>query len=255
MKTILSVLAAFLGVTTATHAADMPAKAPAAPAVYNWSGCYLGGEGGGSWGRSEQIAGAGPATGATITGGFDLNGALAGFTFGCNLQYNNVVFGLEDDVFWTDMHGSASDRPPFNVATTSQTKVDWVNTVRPRIGYAFDRFMVYGTAGVALARTQVQVANPVFGALVDHQNRSGWVAGAGAEWAAWTGPFVDVILKVEYLHSDYNGDLGSQPYFNPSVVLANGTIVTREARLSSDMVRAGVNLKFNSGGSTAPVKQ
>jgi outer membrane immunogenic protein len=67
---------------------------------------------------------------------------------------------------------------------------------------------------------------------------------------------VDVTLKVEYLHSDYNGELGSQQYFNPSVVLGNTNVVTRETRLTDDMVRAGLNLKFNSGGSTtAPVKQ
>jgi outer membrane immunogenic protein len=164
MKTTLSILAAFLGVTTATYAADMPAKAPVAPAVYNWSGCYLGGEGGWGAGQSEQVSAAGATIGQTITGGFDMNGAIAGFTFGCNLQYNNVVFGVEDDVFWTDMHGSASDRPPFVTTTTSQTKVDWVNTVRPRVGYAFDRFMIYSTGGVALARTQVVVSNPAFGA-------------------------------------------------------------------------------------------
>jgi outer membrane immunogenic protein len=165
MKTILSILAAVLGATTATYAADLPAKAPAAPAVYDWSGCYLGAEGGGSRGRSQQIAAAGAFAGLPITGGFDLNGGLAGFTFGCNLQYNNFVFGIEDDVFWTNLHGSAGDQPPFNTTATNQISESWVNTVRPRVGYAFDRFMVYGTAGVALARTQVLVSAPAFGAL------------------------------------------------------------------------------------------
>jgi outer membrane immunogenic protein len=146
MKKIFSILAVFIGVTTAAYAADMPVKAPGAPAAYNWSGCYLGGEGGGSWGRSQQIATAGAFSGLPINGGFDVTGAIAGFTFGCNLQYNNIVFGIEDDVFWTNLHGSAPDQPPFNAAATNQTKVDWVNTVRPRIGYAFDRFLVYGTA-------------------------------------------------------------------------------------------------------------
>jgi outer membrane immunogenic protein len=107
-----------------------------------------------------------------INGGFDLNGGgLAGFTFGCNLhlRYNNFVFGIEDDVFWTNLHGSASDQLPFNTAATNQTNESWVNTVRPRVGHAFDRFLVYGTAGVALARTQVLVSDPVFGAVVDHR--------------------------------------------------------------------------------------
>jgi outer membrane immunogenic protein len=147
----------------------VPAKAPPAPVAFNWSGCYIGAEGGGSWGRSEQVAAAGANAGSTITGGFDLNGGLAGGTGGCNLQYDNFVFGIEDDVSWTNEHGSASDRPPFVTTATSQTSEKWINTLRPRLGYAFDRFLVYGTAGVALASTEVLVSNPTFGTLVDHQ--------------------------------------------------------------------------------------
>jgi outer membrane immunogenic protein len=255
MKTKLAILAAFLGMTTGAYAADMAVKAPGAPVVYNWSGCYLGGEGGWSMGRSQEIGALAPFVGVPVNNGFDMNGALAGFTFGCNLQYQNYVFGLEDDVYWTNLHGRTGDVAPFNVAATNETRLDWANTVRPRIGYAFDRFMIYGTAGVALARTQVLVSLPAFGSVSDHQNRSGWVAGAGAEWAVYTGPFVDLTLKAEYLHGDYNGDLGTQKYFNTPVALGTTAVITREARLTTDTVRFGVNLKFNSGSSTPPVKQ
>jgi outer membrane immunogenic protein len=137
--------------------------------------------------------------------------------------------------------------------TTSETREKWLNTLRGRVGYAVDRVMLYGTVGAALAGGQVLVSNPaVFASVSDHQVHSGWVAGAGVEWAAWSAPWADVSFKVEYLHADF----GSTLYVNPSVVLPGATIVTRETHLSDDIVRAGVNLKFNPGGSTvATAKQ
>jgi outer membrane immunogenic protein len=83
------------------------------------------------------------------------------------------------------------------------------------------------------------------------KNRSGWVVGAGAEWAAWSVPWADITFKVEYWHTDF----GSAQYFNPSVPVGNATVVTRDSRLSDNIVRAGVNLKFNWGHDTVAAKQ
>jgi outer membrane immunogenic protein len=254
MKKIVSIFAAFLGVTTAAYAADVPAPVkapPAAPAAFDWSGCYIGVEGGGAWGRSEQVAAAGAASASTITGRFNINGGLAGGTGGCNIEYNNFVFGLEDDFSWINAHGSHQDLPPFNTTTLSETQQKWLNTIRGRVGYAIDRVMLYGTVGAALTEGQVLVSNPaLFGTVSDHQVHSGWVAGAGVEWAAYSVPWADVTFKVEYLHADF----GSTLYINPSVAFPGLTVVTRETHLSDDMVRAGVNLKFNTGGGTVASK-
>jgi outer membrane immunogenic protein len=141
MKKILSILAAFLAATTATFAADMPAKAPAAPAVFNWSGCYLGVEDGGRWGRSNSVAASGANVGSTLTS-FDVNGGLGGGTVGCNLQIDNFVLGLEDDYSWTNDSGGAKDQPPFPATTANVLNQRWINTLRGRFGYAFDRFLV-----------------------------------------------------------------------------------------------------------------
>jgi len=244
MKKILSILAALTGFTTAGYAADMPAKAPPAPAVFNWSGCYFGAEGGGSWGRSEQVAASSANAGSTLTR-FDVNGGLAGGTIGCNLQIDNFVLGVEDDYSWTNARGSANDLPPFRAAITNQMHENWINTLRGRVGYAFDRFLVYGTAGAALAGTEVLVSDPAIGTFVDRKSRSGWVAGVGGEWAAWSASWVDVTFKVEYLHADF----GSAQYFDPSVAPGNFPFDRRDTRLSDDIVRAGVNLKLNWGGS------
>ena len=96
-----------------------------------------------------------------------------------------------------------------------------------------------------IGRREVNVTNPVVGTSVtDSQNRTGWVAGVGGEWAAWTGPSGALTLKLEYLHADF----GTARYIDPPVVTAvGGTVVTRDVKLTNDILRAGLNWKFDWG--------
>ncbi len=231
-----------VGLATAASAADLAVKAPAykAPVImpFSWTGCYVGVEGGGIWGRSKDTA-ADPARanfGLPINNGFDLSGGLVGGTVGCNYQVSNWVLGVENDISWTNASGSAFDIAPFNTSATSETKEKWLDTVRGRIGFAWERALFYGTGGAAFAGTTVQVCNTIT-CVSDSQTRTGWVAGGGIEYAAWD----HVTLKVEYLHADF----GTSTYINPSVQVAPGrTIVTRDVPLTNDIVRAGVNYRF-----------
>jgi outer membrane immunogenic protein len=247
-KLFLGMAAVLVASTTTTLAADlavrpMPAAMPV-PVIFSWTGCYIGVEGGGNWGRSEQVARSGVLTDTTITGEFGLSGGIAGGTVGCNFQTSNFVIGIENDYSWTNKRGSVFDLPPFNVTTTSSTREKWIDTLRPRFGYAWDRYMIYGTVGVAWAGTDVVVSNPAFGSVIDSKTRLGWTAGVGGEWAAWTGPWGALTLKLEYLHADFD----RRQYVIPPVVILGSTIVTRDVRLRDDMVRAGMNLKFDWGG-------
>ena len=250
MKKLFPLAAALVSIATAASAADfpatpMPAKvALPAPILFSWTGCYVGVEGGGAWGQGEQIANSGPSAGQTITGGLSLKGGIAGGTVGCNIQMSNFVVSAENDFSWTNKRGSVNDLPPFNTATVSETREKWLDTFRGRFGYAIDRFMVYGTAGVAVAGTEVRVSNPAFATLVDSRQRIGWVAGLGGEFAVWTGGAFDVTLKVEYLHAGFE----THQYFNPPITPLPGfTIVTRDTKLTDDIIRGGLNVKFNWG--------
>jgi len=249
MKKLLG-MAAILAVSMATaSAADFPVNGtmPAAmpvPVIFSWSGCYIGAEGGGNWGRSEQVARSSALANNTITGKFDLRGGIAGATVGCNFQTSNFVVGIENDYSWTNKRGSVNDLPPFNVAVVSSTREKWIDTLRPRFGYAWDRVMLYGTAGVAWAGTDVNVLSPLVGSVTDSQTRIGWAAGLGVEWAACVGAWGALTFKLEYLHADFD----SRQYINPQVTAGGGTVVTRDVTLRDDMVRAGMNLKFNWGG-------
>ena len=254
MKRFFLTAAILLGATAAASAADFPATpmptkvAMPVPVLFSWTGCYIGVAGGGNWGQSEQVAKSGPFL-QTITGKFDLSGGIAGGTVGCNVQTSNFVIGIEDDFSWTNKKGSVANLLPFDPTTTASTEEKWITTLRGRFGYTpIERFMIYGTAGVAWAGFTVSAVNPAFATVSQSQTRVGWVAGLGGEWAAWSGAWGDLTVKLEWLHAGFDG----HNYFDPAVPTTNGqVVVTRSVKVTDDMFRVGVNWKFNPWG--APV--
>jgi outer membrane immunogenic protein len=251
----LLVAGVLIAATEPTFAADMlgnmmvPYKAPppayALTPVYSWTGCYLGIEGGGDWGQSRHVDG-NPGTpalfGVPITNSFGTSGGLLGGTAGCNYQFKNIVFSVENDLSWTSNTGSGSDIPPFSTGTTSSTNEKWLDTLRGRVGFAWDRLFLYGTGGAAFADIEAGVCTPAGICVSQSTTRTGWVAGGGIEWAAWTSPLSSVTLKLEYLYTDF-GTGGS--FFSPPLLVGAETVATRNVSLTDNIVRGGVNWKFN----------
>ena len=191
---------------------QMAVKAPAyiPPPVYNWTGFYVGINGGGGWGRSSF-------SDPFASGSFNTSGALAGGTVGYNWQMNQFVFGLEGDVDWSDIRGSAI----CGGVTTCRVRNDWLGTARGRLGYAFDRIMPYVTGGLAVG----DIKTSIDGVGSARDTKAGWTAGGGIE-AAIAGP---LTAKVEYLHVD----------------LGHGSaILGSNAKFNADIVRAGLNYRF-----------
>jgi len=206
---------AAVSTVSAANAADlarrrtMPAKAPMYAAPYNWTGFYVGLNGGGAWGRSSF-------TGAFPTANFDTSGGLVGGTLGYNWQTGQLVFGLEGDIDWSDIRGSATC-----LATTCETRNDWLGTARGRIGYAFDRFLPYVTGGAAFGNIKSTITST---GSTDN-GKAGWTLGGGVE-AVIAGPW---SLKAEYLYAD----------------LGNGsTIAGTTSDFRANIVRAGINYRF-----------
>lgn len=198
---------------------DMPVKAPAlAPApYYDWTGFYVGINGGGGWGGSQFDGAFG------TPGRFDVRGGLVGGTLGYNLQYGRTVFGLEGDLDWSNLRGSATCLGGF---ATCQTQNDWLGTTRGRIGYAFDRFMPFVTGGLAFGDIKANV--PGFGSASD--TKAGWTVGGGAEFAL----VGNLTAKAEYLHVDL-GNFDCSPGCAPSPTNVDFT---------SNLFRGGLNLRF-----------
>jgi outer membrane immunogenic protein len=223
------------------RAADLPQKAPPgeAPVASLWRGCYLGVEGGGVWGSSQHISANLATSGVPITPKFNESGGIAGGTVGCNYDIHGWVFGVENDISWTDGHGSNSDQLPFNAATgVSHTDQKWFDSVRGRIGLVWDRPVIsYVTAGAAFAGTSANICNTALGLCAsESQVKTGWIAGLGVEYVVWP----NVSVKFEYLHADFGGD----HYFSTPTSLGPGNVATRDVSLKDDIVRAGLNWRF-----------
>jgi outer membrane immunogenic protein len=252
MKTQLWIgIAIFAAASGAAVAADLPVKAPPAmapvAAAYNWTGCYIGVEGGGNWGRGQHVQNE-PGTaafGLAQTGGIDLNGAMAGGTVGCNYQFGgNWVIGAEADWSWTNKSGSAASIPPFTAGETFGISESWFGTARGRLGFTWDRVLIYGTGGAAFTKQNISACDLVAGCVNASSNITGWTAGGGIEYAFlnnWS-------VKVEYLHADF----GTQSYGRLTTpgVFANGStfFAARNVSLTDDIVRAGLNYRFDFGG-------
>lgn len=225
MKRILLASAALLtaaSLSGAVNAADLMRrpiipKAPVIvpPPIYNWTGLYIGINGGGGFGT----AGASTAFGSTS---FDTSGGLVGGTLGYNIQTGPWVWGLEGDIDWTNLGGSASPA----VCAGCSIKNSWLGTVRGRLGYAVDRFMPYITGGLAVGDLKLSV--PGFAGT--NTTRTGWTIGGGAELALggnWT-------AKAEYLYVD----LGS------ASCSAAECGIPGTASFRTNIVRAGLNYRF-----------
>ena len=197
-----SLFALVVGAGLAT-AADIPGYVPPPAAAYSpvsaysWTGPYLGLQGGYGWG------------GSTI----GHNGWIGGAYMGYNFQPTaNWVVGIEGDASATTKKGSASGQTVTN---------PWDATVRGRVGYAFDRFLVYGTGGVAFGGV---TAND--GVNAESATKIGWTAGVGVE-AALT---QNVTGRLEFRHTN----LGTVNY-----PLTNGSV-----SYTSNDILLGVGFRF-----------
>jgi outer membrane immunogenic protein len=221
---IVAAIAAF-EFTGSAFAADMPTKMPTkAPMmlpVYNWTGIYVGINGGGMWNRYNWTN-----TIGTTSGDFNGSGAVLGGTLGANWQMPGTawVLGIEGDWDWAN--SKTTSGPSGACGIGCETDVKWVATLRGRVGYAvIDRLLVYATGGAAWAKFSPSIGGTV--GFVDY-TQSGWTAGGGVEYAIWD----RWSVKAEYLY------VGLQT----SPVFFAGSGITTTNRMS--VARLGLNYRF-----------
>jgi len=267
-------------------AADLPVKATPVP-VYSWTGWYAGVNAGYSWQNNKaDFSGDGPnGSGTTLTdqlvsdsqqvaGSFDNHPAYrqslraSGFTGGGQIGYNwqldrSWVAGFEADLQYANNKSDALFEDPSSggvrLSAASSHQLEWFGTLRGRIGYLLtDRFLAFGTGGLAYGGTKSQAAISIIGPLgwslggtsqlncngfttclagSSSQTSVGWTAGAGLEYAV----LPNVTIKTEYLHID----LGDQ---NVKLVVqspATGNAFAN-AKFSNayDIVRVGMNFRY-----------
>ena len=203
---------------------------------YNWTGFYIGINGGYGWGDTNwNDSDAGKVNHAH-------HGGMVGGTAGANLQLlaspggiPAVVGGIETDFDWSDMDGSRYY--PTLPILRAESSIDALATVRGRLGLAFDRLLVFGTGGLAVAKVNIETVYPSGFAVPPSDTPrngkgkwdTGYVVGAGAEYAFWN----NLSLKVEYQYYD----LGHRKY------KVDFDIPVRAGERGS-IVRSGINYKF-----------
>jgi outer membrane immunogenic protein len=228
MKRLLMAGALALAAGSAAFAADLPPpvappRAPATyvPAVapaYNWSGFYLGINGGYGFGNSDWTGG------VASSGNFNTSGFVVGGTAGANYQMGQFVLGAETDLDFSTIKGTG----PATFCANCQTTNNWLGTARARVGFALDRVLFYGTGGAAYGNIDAS-ANGV----LNSSTQIGWTAGAGIE-----GAFADNwTAKIEYLYAD----LG---HGSCTTACGSPPFATQSVSLKENLVRLGVNYKF-----------
>jgi opacity protein-like surface antigen len=201
MKKMLLATAAALAVTIAgsARAADLPLKSETPFAArFTWTGCYLGGHLGGGFAHKDitdpaqlvqdSFLGPGSTTGITTVSPAP-NGVVIGGQIGCDYQFApSWLVGIEGAASGSTMKASRTVGFPLGNPDTAlvQAKTDFLTSVTGRLGYAFDNVLLYAKGGVAMAADRYDVTGSFAGTpfgFVGLENRFGWTAGGGVEWA------------------------------------------------------------------------
>jgi outer membrane immunogenic protein len=204
MKHLVLSLAATTLLSGAALAADLPAYEPppvavASPVVYDWTGFYVGAQGGWGWGDSEITDAFGIDPGDVD---FDIDGGFLGGLAGAQWQWNWLVIGAEGEINWSEIDGEfdIADVPGGNFFNTD---INWFGSVNAKLGLAFDRFMVYGTGGVSFANIETGQRVPGFAiAFEQDENYVGWTLGGGGDFALTQ----NIILGAQFRYYDFGDE-------------------------------------------------
>jgi outer membrane immunogenic protein len=258
--------AAFVAIaaTSVASAADLAArpytKAPVmVEPIYNWTGFYIGGNVGYSWGRSSDTSTLTNGAGTVLFTSADranMDGVIGGGQIGYNWQVQNWVWGLEADIQASGQKGGRDFLCPTGVCTPGalilvapgpavpvslDQKLEWFGTVRGRLGVLVTpNVLFYGTGGLAYGEVKTTETIGLVPATFSHSDtRVGYTVGAGVEGAIggnWT-------AKLEYLWVDLGKTSGS--FLTTIPALGGGVLSSNySSRITDNIVRVGLNYRF-----------
>lgn len=201
-KTLLAASVVSLALISPVRAADI-----VEPQIYDWTGPYIGLQGGYAWGDSDASADvSAPVTAPqaldAITvfpsndGNLNAQGFVGGAHAGYNYQMDSLVLGVEGDIEFADMKDDtdvflfADDTDPF---TSLKKKIDWLGSLRLRAGFAADRALFYATGGLAAGGVELRAEDES-----DSNTKWGWTLGAGIEYAFTD----DLSALIEYRYTE-----------------------------------------------------
>jgi outer membrane immunogenic protein len=238
-------LVALVGIAAPASAADMAVKAPPPaplPVIYNWSGFYIGGNGG--WGQNHNcwdfldVAGVAVASGCR-----DRSGGLIGGQIGYRWQASQWVFGLEAQGDWADLSNQRVSL--INPAFSTRTTTDGIGLFTGQIGYAWNAALLYVKGGAAVTSNRFSILTTINGVELASASATRWggVVGVGFEYGF--APNWSVGLEYDHL---FMGDANNSfSIVNP----INAAFINNRITQDVDMVTLRINYRF--GGYGAPV--
>lgn len=233
-KLIIGAALAAISAASAS-AADLPMQsnksAPVVAQVYNWTGFYVGVNGGYGWGTQDPLTLFSNRFDRT---NFNINGGMFGGTVGAQIQQGYVVLGIEGDLDWANIKGTSIANPtigggPIGITLNIKSNTSAVGTARIRAGVAMNNWLFYATGGAAFVKNSANgtsIAGLACGTLGIFPNcaasswRHGLAAGLGAEW----GFAQNWSAKFEYLY-----------------IASMGSGISLD---SINTIRAGINYRF-----------
>lgn len=258
-------------------------RSPGAAPGADWTGLYIGGHVGQGFaelkGLTTAMDGSVKRYSSTESSDLDLSNFLLGGQLGFNYQFGNrFVLGVEADYTKSRLQGfqeaistEASLLAPRNQLESKLAhSINWIATIRGRLGYAFDRMFVYGTGGVAFlkeaaVRDQYRATTPTASPSATEKmfsegaeaSRTGWVMGGGVEYALTS----NWSLKGEYSFASFDEESlvfpnarsgvtqGYTRLLPRPVVRIPGTFETVDGRLISNaldmhLLKFGLNYRF-----------
>ena len=246
MKKILLIATSLIALAAAAPAvaADLAArpytKAPVMmPAAYDWSGFYIGANGG--WGSSRKCWDLTNNGGAVIApssaeGCHDATGGLVGGQVGYRWQASNWVFGLEAQGDWANLKGSNASSLAAFAPVVNQTKIDAIGLFTGQVGYAWNNVLGYVKGGAAWANQDHNFIGTIpttfLSESANNVDRFGWTVGGGLEWMF--APGWSVFGEYNYM------DFGTK-----NVSFAPGTSTDIDQQIHA--LKFGVNYKFGGG--------
>jgi len=225
VKSVFAAALAMVVAAPAVQAADLGGRPGSykdepdyGPPRYLWTGMYVGLQAGYGWGDSRHVDSAGVSTGR-----FDTDGFMGGGTLGYNMQSGQIVWGLETDFSFSDVGGGTTV-----LGAGYSSGVDWLWTVRGRVGLDMNGWMPYITGGLAVADINAASLVGFPGVASNSDTKAGWTIGGGLEVKMdrnWS-------FKAEYLYVD----LGQLSVATPTPIKADFE--------NLHIVRGGLNYKF-----------
>ena len=229
-------------------AADLPVHAPppvyVPPApIFTWTGFYLGGHIGYAWGTNNSTFT--DAFGDYASFGRNSDGAVGGGHIGYNLQFNQFVIGLEGDVDGSAINESVSRLVLLDAASgdgllfpiNAGVSYGLQASIRGRVGYAWDRVLIYATGGVAFAELNAHLQT-ILGYDSVSNTRTGWTIGGGIEYAIsnnWS-------VRAEYRYAQFgHSTLVGNSFFG----IESGLLGANLSRtVNENRVNVGFSYKF-----------